>query len=36
MAEVRLELVWLVLHDRLDPLIAVPAGLIPGEREGEP
>jgi uncharacterized protein with HEPN domain len=34
--EVRLELVWMVLRDRLDPLIAALAGLIPGEREGEP
>jgi uncharacterized protein with HEPN domain len=34
--EVRLDLVWMVLRDRLDPLIAELAALVPGETEGGP
>jgi uncharacterized protein with HEPN domain len=31
--EVRLDLVWTVLRDRLAPLIAVVAGLVPDDRD---
>jgi uncharacterized protein with HEPN domain len=34
--EVRLDLVWMVLRDHLDPLIAELGRLIPGESEGGP
>jgi uncharacterized protein with HEPN domain len=33
-AEVRLDTVWLVVRDHLDPLIALLEELIPGEDEG--
>jgi uncharacterized protein with HEPN domain len=32
--EIRLDLVWTVLRDRLAPLIAVLAGLVPGDSDG--
>jgi uncharacterized protein with HEPN domain len=31
--EVRLDLVWIVVRDRLGPLITELAGLVPGESE---
>jgi uncharacterized protein with HEPN domain len=34
--EVRLDLVWMVLHDRLGPLITALEELVPGESEGGP
>lgn len=33
-AEVRLDIVWVVLRDRLGTLIAQLAKLVPGENEG--
>jgi uncharacterized protein with HEPN domain len=33
--EVRLDLVWMVVRDRLDPLITTLVGLVPGESEEE-
>ena len=33
--EVRLDIVWMVLRDRLGPLIAQLATLIPDESDGE-
>ena len=35
-AEVRLDLVWMVLRDRLGPLIAILEQLVPREGEGGP
>jgi len=35
-AEVRLELVWVVVNERLDPLIAVLEPLSPGEGDALP
>jgi uncharacterized protein with HEPN domain len=34
--EVRLDLVWMVLRDRLSPLIAALEGVVRGESEGRP
>ncbi len=34
--EVRLDIVWMVLRDRLGPLIAQLAALVSDESEGEP
>jgi uncharacterized protein with HEPN domain len=34
--EVRLDLVWMVLHDRVGPLIAILEQLVPGEGDGGP